>query len=220
MQDSYREWATNTRPERAEGNLDANELLRLRLEMEFGVSLQGDTLPPAILNSEGQPRLLVSRHRDGGSMVFRYDVAAATRDRLRQMGVAQALTDEATVRDILGCVDNIWRVCWYTVDHQPDPGDYPDVVVRDGRHVVLIDGEVAAQAWTTAESARAVEVEVETQPAFRRRGLASQVVASWSAAVLGDGRVAFYSHVVENEASAGVARRLGLNWFSDDVEFQ
>jgi predicted GNAT family acetyltransferase len=200
--------------------MDAEELVRLRLEMEFGVAPHGNTLPPAVVNLDGQPRLVVSWHRDGASMFFRYDVPDECREQVRQIGVERGLVDEAAVRDALGQVEHVWRVRWYTIERRPRPDAYPDVVLRGGRHVVLIDGEVAAQAWTTAESERAVEVEVETHPDFRRRGFAAQVVSAWSAAELARGRVAFYSHVTENEASAGVARHLGLVWLSDEVEFQ
>jgi predicted GNAT family acetyltransferase len=199
--------------------VNADDLVRLRLEMEFGDAPLGETLPPATVNLDGQPRLVVSRHREGEAMFFRHDVPEETREQIRQIGVVRGLVDEEDVRRVLGHVEHVWRVRWYTVDRKPEPEAYPDVVLRDGRHVVLIDGEVAAQAWTTAESSRAVEVEVETHPNFRRRGLAIQVVSAWSAAELGCGRVAFYSHVKENDASAGVARHLGLHWLSDEVEF-
>ena len=200
--------------------MSTDELVRMRLKMEFGVPVHGDTLPSATLNLDGQPRLIVSRHRDGGSMFFRHDVPEETRARLRRLGVERGLVDENAVREVLGQARNVWRVCWYTVERRPETDAFPDVVLRDGRHVVLIDGVVAAQAWTTAESERAVEVEVETHPDYRRRGLAAQVVSAWAASEVGRGRVAFYSHLAENEASAGVARRLGLVWLSDEVEFQ
>ena len=82
------------------------------------------------------------------------------------------------------------------------------------------DGVVAARAWTTADSARATEVEVETHPDFRRRGYARQVVAAWAADALASGKAVFYSHVSANDASRGVARSLGLTWLSDEVEYR
>jgi hypothetical protein len=44
----------------------------------------------------------------------------------------------------------------------------------------------------------------------RRRGYARQVVAAWATYVLGEGKVAFYSHEAGNVASEALARSLGV----------
>lgn len=203
--------------------MDFPALVRLKLELEFGVAPDGDRLPPARSNPEGHPRLIVSRYPGGVARFFRHDVPEETRRRLLALGPEQAFADEAAVRAILehdAPIANIWRVRWYVIERSPAAEEYPDVVLREGRHVILVDGEIAARARTDAESARAAEVGVETLPAYRRRGYARQVVASWSAATLRQGKVAYYSHTVENDGSAAVARSLGLTPLSDEVEYQ
>lgn len=73
--------------------------------------------------------------------------------------------------------------------------------------VALVDGEVAAVCETARSTPAAVEAGVWTYERFRRRGLAAAVVAAWVRAVAE--RTVFYSHDADNDASAGVARRLG-----------
>lgn len=202
--------------------MDAIDLVTLKLGLEFEVLPDGETLPPATRNAEAQPRLLVSRHRDGDVLFFRHDVPATTRELLRALGPERALTDADAVTDILAAnapVTGIYRIAWYTIERIPNTSEYPDAERRDGRHVIVRDGQVVAQAWSTCDGPQAAEVEVETDTAYRRRGFARQVVASWAAEVLGQGRAAFYSHVRANDASAGVARSLGLTWLSDEVEY-
>ena len=49
-----------------------------------------------------------------------------------------------------------------------------------------------------------------TAPQYRRQGLAAQVVTAWAYEATQQGLVPFYSHALENAASAGVASKLGL----------
>ncbi|HET7034045.1 MAG TPA: GNAT family N-acetyltransferase [Thermomicrobiaceae bacterium] len=198
-------------------------LVRLKLEMEFGIAPAGDVLPPPRSNPDGHPRFVVSRYQGGFARFLRHDVPEATRRRLLALGPERAVEDEAAVRAALerdAPLANIWRVRWYVIERSPAPDEYPEVVVQHGRHVILVDGEVVARARTEAESERAAEVGVETLPAYRRRGYARQVVASWAAATLRQGKVAYYSHTADNLASAAVARSLGLTLLSDEVEYQ
>ena len=60
------------------------------------------------------------------------------------------------------------------------------------------------------ESKQAAELAVETAPGYRRLGYARQVVAAWASHVLGEGKVAFYSHEVGNAASEALAHSLGV----------
>lgn len=200
-----------------------SHLVRLKLAIEFGVRPDGETLPPPTRNVSGHPRLLASRFDGGEAMFFRHDVPEATRFLLRGLGVQRVMDDEPAVRAILNAgapVEDVWRVRWYTLRDAPPPDASPDVTRQDGRFVILVDGVVVAQAWTVGGNAFAAEVEVETLPDFRRRGYARQVVAAWAADTLSHGRAVFYSHTVDNVASAGVSRSLGLIHLSDEVEYR
>ena len=98
--------------------------------------------------------------------------------------------------------------------------EYRDVGQRDGRFVVLVDGAIAAEAWSSLSIEHAAELAVETRPEFRRRGYARQVCAAWASQQLAAGRVAFYSHSVDNTASAALARSLGVKHVMDIVSYE
>ena len=202
--------------------MNRRELVELKIAMEFGVAPDGDTLPPARLNADGQPRLLVSRFAGGDATYFRFDVEDGVRDELRTLGADRLTNDEAPVRLILdktALVEKIYRLRWYTIERLPQPVEYPDVTFQEGRYVVLVDGEVAAWARTDAESPAAAEVSIETLAEYRRRGFARQVTAAWAADVLAAGKVAFYSHLAQNAPSQAVAASLGLVHLSDEIEY-
>jgi RimJ/RimL family protein N-acetyltransferase len=90
---------------------------------------------------------------------------------------------------------------------------FPEVPGLAGREPVVgvfAKGELAGVAYAATGPGRAVEVGVETRPAFRGLGLAGRAVATWARAVRARGRVPLYSARAENRASRRVAARMGL----------
>jgi ribosomal protein S18 acetylase RimI-like enzyme len=202
--------------------VDRRRLVELKIAMEFGTAPDGDTLPKAAKHEVGQPQLVVSRFNGDTAVFFRYDLEPDERAELLALGVDTLFSAESRVRAILDPhhpTTRVYRMRWYIIDRVPDPSEYRDVTVQDDRHVVKIDGEVVAWAKTDTDHEEAVEVEIETLPNYRRRGFARQVTASWAASALASGKVAFYSHLVENSASQAVAVSLGLTHLSDEVEY-
>jgi hypothetical protein len=199
------------------------ELVDLKIAMEFGVAPDGDTLPPASDNDEGQPRLLVSRFGGEYAIYFRFDVPGAIRQELTKLGPDALMRDEVRVRGILAShapCEKTYRIRWYTIERMPDPSAYLDVTLQDdGLYVVLVEGRVAAWARTDREDEYAAEVSIETLPEYRRRGFARQVTAAWAARVIAAGKIAFYSHLLENAPSQAVAASLGLIHLSDEIEY-
>jgi len=63
---------------------------------------------------------------------------------------------------------------------------------------------------TTAEAG------LDTAEAFRRRGFAVRVTAAWALAIRASGRVPMYNPAWTNEASRGVAQKLGLIQYAVD----
>ncbi|MGH2485624.1 MAG: GNAT family N-acetyltransferase, partial [Ktedonobacterales bacterium] len=129
-------------------------------------------------------------------------------------------------------------VSYYVPDGVVGPADYPDVVALDWSsraeierfdpemtsfgwpvYAVLRDGAVVATCVSTREIERAGEAWVQTARAYRGRGYARQVTAAWGDALLRQGKVAFYSHALDNAASAGVARTLRLAPYLHDVGY-
>jgi len=92
---------------------------------------------------------------------------------------------------------------------------------RGAPYAALVeDGTAVALCHSATGPGPAVEAGVETAPGWRRRGLASRVVAGWAHAVADADRLPLYSTWWDNPASRGVARRLGLIPFGADLHFR
>ena len=86
----------------------------------------------------------------------------------------------------------------------------PIVVVRDE------DGQVVSVCHAARATSEGAEAGLDTTPGSRRRGHALAVTSRWAAEVRAAGRVPMYSTSWENDASRGVARRLGLVLYGED----
>lgn len=82
---------------------------------------------------------------------------------------------------------------------------------------VVRDGAAVSICLSSRVGAGANEAGVETHLAFRGRGFASAVTSAWSAAVVAQGKIPFYSTSWTNVASQGVANRLGLIVFGGEA---
>ena len=82
--------------------------------------------------------------------------------------------------------------------------------------VSVEDGAAVALCCSVRITAAAHAAGVETLPAARRRGMASQAVAEWARAVDELGAIALYSTSWDNVASQAVARRLGMKLIGAD----
>jgi GNAT superfamily N-acetyltransferase len=76
--------------------------------------------------------------------------------------------------------------------------------------VALEGRDIASMAFSPRLTKASAEIGVFTFPAFRGRGLAAAVTASWSALECLSGRALIYSTRTANRASRNVAARLGL----------
>ena len=79
---------------------------------------------------------------------------------------------------------------------------------------IVVDGKIVSCCESIRENERSSEAWVVTREAYRRRGYARQVAAAWGSALLQQGKVPFYSHVIENLASQALAESLGLVQFN------
>jgi hypothetical protein len=103
--------------------------------------------------------------------------------------------------------------------HLAEWGDWvesraPMAVALDAR------GDAVAVCACATVGHATTEAGVETAAGFRRRGLATRVVAAWARAVQGCGRIPLYSTTWDNAGSRGVARKLGLIRFGVDLHFR
>lgn len=200
---------------------EVRELIVARIEMEDGVIPDGHVLPISPIDADDQPRVLICQSEAGILIFCREDVPQSVRERITALR-ERAFIDENSVRSILSEISlrgEVRRIRWYTMESVADIIAYPDVQSTSDGFVITVDTSVVSRAWTTQESERAIEVEVEANPQYRGRGFAKQVVAAWADWARGSGKTAFYSHLLTNDASAGIAKSLGLHHLSDETEF-
>jgi RimJ/RimL family protein N-acetyltransferase len=79
----------------------------------------------------------------------------------------------------------------------------------DRVYAVSVDGQVVSACVSVRENGQCAEAWVATAPAHQQRGYAQLVVGAWARDIVGQGKVPFYSHRIENAASAALAQRIG-----------
>ncbi len=84
-------------------------------------------------------------------------------------------------------------------------------------HAAACDDRLVAACVSTRENQACGEAWVYTLPQYRRRGVAQKVVRAWARSLMQAGKVPFYSHNIQNEASAGLAYKLGLRPVFEEV---
>lgn len=75
---------------------------------------------------------------------------------------------------------------------------------------IIRNGFAVSVCFSARRTDSAAEAGLETAESYRRSGLGAGVTAAWARAVRASGRVPLYSTSWDNEASLGVARKLGL----------
>ena len=196
------------------------DLIRLETELEYGVALRADVIPVTDDNAADVPRLTVARHESGFLLLYASTLPAEARAALANSdGELLFESLDGIDPNVLSDVRKSVRCCWYVIDRIPDPSEFPDVVESGGRFVIERDGQIAAAAWSAQQGTHADEVEVETAEAFRRRGYGRQVVAAWAHDIRLAGKVAFYSHLVTNDASRALATSVGARQYAETVEY-
>lgn len=197
----------------------ALELIRLNTEISSRVRPDGDLEP--ILGT-GATLFQVYQHAHGIIRRIRHGLPAAARERLWRLPPEIALREHDVVKHILSryvVCDRVFagRACYFA--GAPAPSEYPDVVMYKGCHAVLVAGDPVSWAWTQAGSDRADELAVETLAEYQGRGYGRQAAAAWAAHVMAEGRVAFYSHDIDNPGSERLARSLSVVQYAVCVSY-
>lgn len=84
-------------------------------------------------------------------------------------------------------------------------------------YAVQCDDIIVSACVSARENASCGEAWVYTNPEYRKRGFAQKVVNAWAGSLMSAGKVPFYSHKIENTASANLARRLGLQSVFEEI---
>jgi len=197
--------------------MDAVDLIELQINLEYQV-LSGDRLIPFPGSTE-QARFIVYRYSDGLRCFYRFDLPAEDMVALAEVNPFQQPELACRILDCLGPNPEYGIFESYYFGHRPLPSEYPQAA-WEGRVVrISVGGSPVCSAWSERRNERCAEVAVETDPEFRRRGYARQAVCALAAREIDAGRVAFFSHQVDNLPSQALARSLGVIHFATCTAF-
>jgi hypothetical protein len=219
----------------------------MQIETLFTLDEQGRPLAHNGPQGARAPRFFLSRTATEQICCFRADVPASTSARLRRLaaeapGTAADPPDAAWVRALRAALAadapvQSWYAgpCYYASAPVADHGEtvqvhagnaallrsFPDIAreLQEQRpcFAVVEEGRAVAVCYSSRRGTRAAEAGVNTLPAFRRRGLAAAVTAAWARAIAAEGLLPLYSTSWENTASQGVARALGLRFYTAEL---
>jgi len=176
--------------------------------MEYDLTTDGLLVP--IAGSEERNLCSLYVGESGNETFFRFDVPTDVRRVVAALEPQEVFASPENVVERLGG-RSAARYETYVAEVPVSSMSPVRSRFSEGRFVVDgPDGQPASWAWSVRESNYAAECAVETVEHFRRRGLASAVVAAWVNAVLTAAKVPFYSHASSNDASRALAVRLGL----------
>jgi RimJ/RimL family protein N-acetyltransferase len=82
--------------------------------------------------------------------------------------------------------------------------------LADEVYAVEYNGVIMSACISIRQNADSAESWVFTKPEYRRRGLARLVVTAWAKNAIQKSIIPFYSHEIDNTASAGLASKLEL----------
>ena len=78
-------------------------------------------------------------------------------------------------------------------------------------------GSIVSACMSVRENGQCGEAWVYTDPQYRHQGFARQTVGTWAQNLLNAGKVPFYSHKMNNLASANLAKRLDLQPVFEEI---
>ena len=199
------------------------DLIRIQLELEcIGIDANNFLSRIPGENPDDIARFYVARHAAGYTTFVRWGLPPKIVRLLRSLPPQQAFDDTETVKRILygDSVDKASVSSFRSYFFEAPSAKFPDVVRQDEAFIIYVEGEPVSRAWSSRSNARAAELAVETQPAFRRHGYGHQVTSAWARHQVEQGKVAFYSHKLENIASEALAKSLGVIQFVDGMNYE
>jgi RimJ/RimL family protein N-acetyltransferase len=196
--------------------MNPTDLIHIQLTLEYDLDPSRRLIP--FPGSSEQARCIVYSHRDGCALFLRHDLPPELCRQLEALDPALGAAGAEAFRAALaqgGSPPVVGFYRSYVFERLPQPEEFPDVQVLPDGCAILVDGRTAAWAWAERQNRRCVEVAVETGPEFRRRGFARQVTAALAHREMRAGHTVFFSHAIHNQASAALARSLGVAYFAD-----
>ncbi len=197
--------------------MNPQSLMLTQLALEgVGFDTDGRLVRAACPQPDVLPRLYLARIRGEWLRYCRFDVPEIERVRLNSLLVSQ-ISSEALARICDTDEREIWQGRSYVFPEHINPLSDCEIEERHEGFCVVEEGKVVSRAWSSREDDFAAELAVETDEAYRRQGYAKAVASAWAARIIGKGKVAFYSHRVDNWASGALARSLNAVHFMDVI---
>jgi RimJ/RimL family protein N-acetyltransferase len=79
------------------------------------------------------------------------------------------------------------------------------------------DENIVSACVSARENEKCGEAWIYTVPEYRKQGFAQKVVNAWARSLLHAEKTPFYSHKIDNAASANLARKLGLRPMFEEI---
>jgi GNAT superfamily N-acetyltransferase len=213
--------------------MEPSRLIRLQLAIEcIGLNKGGLLVRTPGPDPDDIARVYIFEHEGSFDVYFRHDVPSPIREQIQALMPERAFHDREAVKTVLAahspCPEvGIWQA--YTCPDTLNPGQFPDVICLEEAHRALIeryqvgmdvarravyaviqDGMIVSTCLSVRENEQAGECYVYTAEPYRGQGFGKQVTAAWAYHLRQQGKIAFYSHALDNLASQAVARGLGL----------
>ena len=219
--------------------MNAFRLLQIQLELEcITFDHNGDLMRLPCPDPEDVPRVHITQHAQGISILFRQDVPPSTRQAINALPQDTAFHSSQTIQNILerdAPVRDMWNGASYVVAQRIAPDAFPDVTREDRAlrslfrnaaqieetmvYAVMRNGHAVSACESARENKNAGEAWVRTEPAYQHNGYAAQTVCAWAYDLQQKNKIPFYSHKRENIASEKLARALGLTLWAANVIF-
>ena len=214
------------------------ETLQLQLRLEGKEIVDGDLLRQVeAVPGEDMPLMIIAQLADG-QVVTCYDESLEPDLRLGLTKSSQAirfpkidpLLEFLNTRKILFevghyktnlfpqnfTVENVHPVKSYSRQH-PLVETFGFGNLAEYVYSIEQDEKIVSACVSAREDERCGEAWVYTDPRYRHHGFARQVVSVWAQDMIVAGKIPFYSHKIENLASANLARRLSLEPLFEEI---
>lgn len=202
-------------------------LIQLRLEGK-DLDAAGRMVPLAAETAVETPVCAAVRHLGEVELVFSQAADTALVASARAVPSHRFFAEPAVVaRDLGGATPLTVEHCRTYDFVEPVPVSDPAVVrVGPEEYKALVGGGavdgiagIVGGASSIRSNEDAAELWIYVDPDHRRRSLGVRLASAWAVDVLAAGKIAFYSHLEENEPSRRLAARLGVRPLFDLVNF-
>lgn len=203
---------------------DQRALWRVQLALECkAFDDAGRLVPVPCADPDPLPTCYVVRYSDGSTeLAFAATSPPWFVDLIGRRGTDDLIDQpQALVEQLQTLGHSIGVGHFHTYRFDDNTPVQPQAITHDGpeTYSIVIDGLAVAGASSSRSNDSAAELWIETQAAHRGHGYATILAQVWAADVQQSAKIAFYSHLHENAASAALVRRLKVSPLFEIIAF-